>query len=104
MEAVAVHVSVPLRSGAEGHVSFWAKDDTATELLFAVGDRTVVFDLTAQATDALLLALEDARARQKRASFVRYLRAELADKRAHSSLPVKDHEPDTDPESSNGTS
>lgn len=90
MEAVVVHVSVPLRSGSEGHLSFWAKDETAAELLFAADDRTVVFDLSADVLDNLLAALSEARAQQKRASFVRYLREELAEKRTHSNLPAPD--------------
>lgn len=92
MEAVVVHVSVPLRSGSEGLISFWAKDETAAELLFAAEGRTVVFDLTADALDDFLSVLGEARARQKRASFIRYLREELAEKRTHSSLPAEDPE------------
>lgn len=96
MESVAVHTAVPLRSGGEGHVSFWSFGDTSAEIVFAANSRVVVFDLTAQAVDDLLVVLGQARAEQNRAPFYRYLREELAEKRAHSSIPTPAREYDLD--------
>jgi len=95
MDAVAVHAPVPLRSGDQGHVSFWSLDDVSVEIMFSAYDLVVVFDLTAQSVDEMIAVLESARAQQKRAPFFRYLRKVLDEKRLIS-IPARDDDDGSD--------